>query len=776
MSKKLFIIESPNKIKKLREILGPGYDVKATVGHFRELSNKGEANIGVDASFNPDFVISDNKKENWNNIIQNVDKWYDEIFIATDPDREGEAIAFHVWWCLPKKVKDKGIVKRITFNEITSSAVESAIANPRELDKNLINSQFLRQIGDKLIGYKGSRAVRKVANVPSTGRVQGVALKLVIDREKEIKNHIEIIKKKYQAIFKDDISNNVTASHVNDDLKEIIYELNEQPCPVGINLKLINQITKDETITEPPKPFITSTLLKKGISLGMKTDETQKAMQELYEKGLYDLHFLVINQAETIEELKEIENKNYRLCRKYKINLNPLPFKQFDAFAQMCLITTNNLKEQLEISSYNLTHGWAFDNALNNDGNLNLQSLTKETGEPLIINRFFKNSSKRSNYNSFTLGSSGRGKSTFLGKEILSLLAENQRVYVIDIQGEYTKLASQFGGDVLDLGSGKETTVNPLQIRVQLYDEDEIDETSVKLIINKHIEWLEQYFRLVAPEWNNSYIMMLIKVIKALYKEFGIYNFKTINDVIDFDYPTISELIAFAHNYQIDDAINSKTKEIMLVDIIETLEYLFENNGKYQYLYNGKTNLDLDGDFLVFNISKLAIADEELSAVGIFVLLSYLQTKIFNNFILDKEVNTTILVDEFHRFKDNKLTLDALFFMTKTVRKYNAGMLFATQNPSDFLSSADASKKSEAIMMNSQYSYFFGLRANDLNAVQELFKNSGGLNNSTTRFLAEAEIGDCLASLHEFSKIQAEVYYNEFEKSILFRQGSFGKE
>ncbi|WLP85208.1 Mbov_0397 family ICE element conjugal transfer ATPase [Mycoplasma seminis] len=466
---------------------------------------------------------------------------------------------------------------------------------------------------------------------------------------------------------------------------------------------------------------------------GMKSKYAKKsnllqlqAMEYLQEQlitnqnKLYDIQLLVINKASSYEELKEIENSNFREARKYKINLNPLPFKQFEAYSQTCLITTNNLKEQMEMSSYNFSHGWAFENAMVNDGNINIASLTYDTAEPLIINRFYKNSSKRSNYNAFVLGSSGKGKSTFLGKEVLSLLAENNRVYILDIQGEYVKLCEKFGGEVIDLGSGKNTTINPLEIRFQLYDEDEVDALGVKLIINKHLEWLEAYFKLINNEWSLAYIMMLLKLVKALYAKLDVYEIKSIEELAHFAFPNMSDLIAFAKEYKLPQGENIASKQLMLADIIETLEFLFENNGKYQYIYNGTTNMNLDSDFIVFNISKLDISDDEISAVSVFVLISYLQTKIFNNFILDKETKSTILVDEFHRFKDNKLTLDALFYMTKTVRKYNAGMLIASQNPSDFLSNADASKKAEAIMMNSQYSYFFGLRQNDLEAVKQL--------------------------------------------------------
>ncbi|MFV8480673.1 Mbov_0397 family ICE element conjugal transfer ATPase [Mycoplasma sp. AA7A] len=520
---------------------------------------------------------------------------------------------------------------------------------------------------------------------------------------------------------------------------------------------------------------IKSKYAKKTNELQLEAIEYLQNQLITNQNKLYDVQFLVINKANSLEELKEIENSNFREARKSKINLNPLPFKQFEAYSQACLITTNNLKEQMEMSSYNLSHGWAFENAMVNDGNINIASLTYDTAEPLIINRFYKNSSKRSNYNAFVLGSSGKGKSTFLGKEVLSLLAENNRVYILDIQGEYVKLCEKFGGEVIDLGSGKNTTLNPLEIRYQLYDEDEVDALGVKLIINKHLEWLEAYFKLICDEWKTAQIMMILKLVKGLYEEMGVYKIKTIEEISNFKYPIMSDLIQYGKRYKLPKGENITSKQILLADIVETLEYLFENNGKYEFIYNGQTNMNLDSDFIVFNISKLDIADDEISAVAVFVLISYLQTKIFNNFILDKKVNTTILVDEFHRFKDNKHTMDALFFMTKTVRKYNAGMLIASQNPSDFLASADASKKAEAIMMNSQYSYFFGLRQNDLEAVKKLYENSGGLNNSITTFLAKADIGTNLTSLHEYSKIKAEVFYNDFEKSILFKQGSFGK-
>jgi len=185
MSKALVIVESPAKIKTLKKFLGSGYLFESSVGHIRDLPKKGFG-IDVEHDFEPQYTLMEDKKE----VVEKLKaaaKKADVVYLAPDPDREGEAIAWHIAEILPKGTK----IKRTTFNSITKEAVLEALKHPRAIDLALVNAQQARRLLDRIVGYKISpiltRRVRgNSSGGLSAGRVQSVALKLVVDREKEI--------------------------------------------------------------------------------------------------------------------------------------------------------------------------------------------------------------------------------------------------------------------------------------------------------------------------------------------------------------------------------------------------------------------------------------------------------------------------------------------------------------------------------------------------------------------------------------------------------------
>jgi len=181
MGKDLIIVESPAKVKTIKKFLGKGYAVEASVGHIRDLPTKV---LGVDEEndFAPDYQVIPNKKKVVS-TLRAAAKKADTVYLAPDPDREGEAIAWHIAEVI-KKQNDN--LKRISFNEITARAVKQALANSTELNRNLFDSQQARRILDRIVGYKISPLLwKKVKRGISAGRVQSVALRLIVEREKE---------------------------------------------------------------------------------------------------------------------------------------------------------------------------------------------------------------------------------------------------------------------------------------------------------------------------------------------------------------------------------------------------------------------------------------------------------------------------------------------------------------------------------------------------------------------------------------------------------------
>ena len=185
----LIIVESPTKAKTLSKFLGKAYEVDSTRGHIKDLP-KSKLSIDIENGFKPDYLPLEKKKDVIKSLLTKAKK-ADEVFVATDPDREGEAIAQHVFDVLTedKKAKiDQRIIKRISFHEITQKAVSDAIDNPGSINKDLVNAQTARRVLDRLVGYKLSPLLwKKVRRGLSAGRVQSVVVRLIVDREDEIK-------------------------------------------------------------------------------------------------------------------------------------------------------------------------------------------------------------------------------------------------------------------------------------------------------------------------------------------------------------------------------------------------------------------------------------------------------------------------------------------------------------------------------------------------------------------------------------------------------------
>src|SRR5574344_1727410 len=183
--KKLVIVESPTKSKTSGRYLGEDYIVEASVGHIRDLATSGKGGLGVDVNdgFKPTYVISKDKKEVVKKLEKLKDKC-DEVILATDPDREGEAISWHLAQVLNL---DVNTTKRLEFHEITKPAILKALEHPRTIDLKLVESQETRRIIDRLMGYRLSYLLQKKIKSRSAGRVQSVVLKFIVDKEKEIK-------------------------------------------------------------------------------------------------------------------------------------------------------------------------------------------------------------------------------------------------------------------------------------------------------------------------------------------------------------------------------------------------------------------------------------------------------------------------------------------------------------------------------------------------------------------------------------------------------------
>lgn len=309
MPKRLLVVESPGKVKKLSQILGADWIVRASCGHIRELSDTGEDSLGFvidDGNVKCNYVPRDQRSKETIQQLKAATKQVDEVVLATDPDREGETIAWHL-----KEVLGLREPKRVIYSEITASAVRSAIANPRKLDSNLVGAGLCRDCLDKLVGYKGSPLVWALNNgAKSVGRVQSATLHLICQREREI---VKFVPQDYwsvwvdyaqgfRAFYKgtansstdapeaeteahDDAGGSTQAPESKRVLSEaeatrLVEEAREHPHQVI-------QVEGKTVYRQPPPPFITSTLQQAaGSKLKLAPDKTMILAQKLYEAGL----------------------------------------------------------------------------------------------------------------------------------------------------------------------------------------------------------------------------------------------------------------------------------------------------------------------------------------------------------------------------------------------------------------------------------------------------------------------------------------------------------
>lgn len=332
--KTVILVESPTKAKTLTRFLKGKYDIHASLGHIRDLP-KGNLGVEVDNEFTPKYVIPTEKRKTVESLKSAV-KNADTVILATDPDREGEAIAFHLKEILDTGSKKKRDFQRIVFHEITQDAIEDALNNPRDLDENLVSAQTARRILDRIVGYKLSPVLwKKVKRKLSAGRVQSIALRFIVEREDEIskfnaKEYFRI----YALLSKEKDPTPVEFELVSIDGEKIekseklkLYdgeykyafnllskeEVDAITLALDTGTYVVTNVIQKDTKRSPHPPFTTSTLTQESYRrLGYSSKRTMSIAQRLYEEGFITYHrtdSFNLSQSFVTAARKHIEKK-----------------------------------------------------------------------------------------------------------------------------------------------------------------------------------------------------------------------------------------------------------------------------------------------------------------------------------------------------------------------------------------------------------------------------------------------------------------------------------
>jgi DNA topoisomerase I len=372
LTKRLVIVESPAKSRTVGRFLGSGYVVKPSIGHIRDLPAN-RLGVDIENDFAPRYVIPEKKKEVVRGLRAEA-KDADEIYLATDPDREGEAISWHLQAALSSALKNKP-VHRVVFHEITKGAIDEAFAHAREIDENLVDAQQARRILDRLVGYSLSPLLRRKMskNHLSAGRVQSVAVRLVVEREREIDAFLPVEYWSVEAELGRQVPKRAKRDIFRADLVQV-HGLKFE-CHVGAEAKQLQagletaryavaDVRKKEQQRNPSPPFITSTLQQEASrKLGFTAKRTMAVAQGLYEgmpvgdEGIVGLITYMRTDSTNIAEVAQQEAKRF-ITGKYGADYYPHTPRQFKAKskgaqeAHEAIRPTSAFREPLKIKEY----------------------------------------------------------------------------------------------------------------------------------------------------------------------------------------------------------------------------------------------------------------------------------------------------------------------------------------------------------------------------------------------------------------------------------------
>lgn len=390
------------------------------------------------------------------------------------------------------------------------------------------------------------------------------------------------------------------------------------------------------------------------------------------------------------------------------------------------------------------------------------------SGMPVFID-FFKRDKDRVNSNMVIIGKSGSGKSYATKMMLANLAAENSRIFILDPENEYTALAKNLNGNMIDVGSATQGRINPFQIITALSDDESAgNEANVSYAV--HLQFLEEFFRQILVGIDADSMEFLNNIITRVYDERGIDETTNLSELTPPDFPTFDDLYdKLLVDYQSANSDYTKTHLRTLINYISK----FATGGRNAHLWNGESTLDVKENFTVFNFqSLLANKNNTVANAQMLLTLKWLDNEIIKNrdYNLKYHANRKIVVviDEAHVFIDPKypVALDFMYQLAKRIRKYNGMQIVITQNVKDFVGTEDIARKSTAIINASQYSFIFPMAPNDMHDLCKLYEKAGEINETEQEEIINNGRGRAFVVTSPMNRSSIEVVVSENMASI----------
>ena len=452
-----------------------------------------------------------------------------------------------------------------------------------------------------------------------------------------------------------------------------------------------------------------------------------------------------------------------RRLREMGFGFNEMVGRQKDVYLTSQICTTDKVKLSRGIPTSSLAAVFPFvSNAIVDDKGL----LIGENKLPVFVD-FNKRDDSHLSSNMIVLGKPGSGKS-YACKSIIAHLAScNTRVFVLDPESEYGKLCQNFGGKVLDVSSGKFGIINPFHI-IQSEDDENSDGTSNDYFA--HLQFLEEFYRVVLPGINSDSLELLNKLTQELYEKKGITAYTKLKGYSAEFYPTFNDLA-----YLIDERKESETDEYNRGCLKVLTNYIakFRRGGRYSNLWNGATSFNPRENFIVFDFQKLLANKNSIVANGqMLLIVKWLENEVVRN----KDYNQlyrvsrklVVAVDETHLFIDEKypIALDFLASLAKRIRKYDGMLITITQSVKDVAGTPEIARKSQALIDVCQYSLIFSLSPNDMKDLCELYSRAGQINEAEQNYIMHNKRGTAFFISSPQSRTNIDIVTSDFVEKL----------